>query len=243
MITLDSIDHTLHSIKIGDGTEIASVTAANQLEVAVTAALPAGTNNIGDVDVLSVIPGVGATNLGKAEDAAHSSGDVGVMGLAVRNDAGTALAADGDYIPLIVNSAGHLWVAANNLDIRDLTHVSDSVKIGDGTDFLAVNADGSINAQFTEAGYASWLVSAETVDTTAGGVQLVATPLTGRLRVEIQNLGSQDIYIAEATGVTVSSGLKVPKGSSYEQALDAGAEIWAITPSGTSDVRVAEYAA
>lgn len=38
------------------------------------------------------------------------------------------------------------WVvSATDLDIRDLTHVTDSVKIGDGTDFLAINADGSIN--------------------------------------------------------------------------------------------------
>lgn len=36
-------------------------------------------------------------------------------------------------------------VTATDLDIRDLTHVSDSVKVGDGTDFLAVNADGSVN--------------------------------------------------------------------------------------------------
>jgi len=36
-----------------------------------------------------------------------------------------------------------------DLDIRDLTHVSDSIKIGDGTDFLAVNADGSLNAIVT----------------------------------------------------------------------------------------------
>jgi hypothetical protein len=35
--------------------------------------------DIGDVDVTSVIPGTGATNLGKAEDAPHTSGDVGVM--------------------------------------------------------------------------------------------------------------------------------------------------------------------
>lgn len=31
----------------------------------------------------------------------------------------------------------------------DLSHVDDSVKIGDGTDFLAINADGSINAVVT----------------------------------------------------------------------------------------------
>lgn len=37
-------------------------------------------------------------------------------------------------------------LTATDIDIRDLTHVSDSIKIGDGTDFLAINADGSINA-------------------------------------------------------------------------------------------------
>ena len=59
----------------------------------------------------TITPGTAATSLGKAEDAAHSSGDVGVMGLAVRNDAGTTLAGtDGDYAPLSVNSAGALYV-------------------------------------------------------------------------------------------------------------------------------------
>lgn len=46
-----------------------------------------------------------------AEDSAHSSGDLGVMSLAVRNDAGTALAADGDYIPLTTTASGALRVA------------------------------------------------------------------------------------------------------------------------------------
>lgn len=38
-----------------------------------------------------------------------------------------------------------LAVTATNLDIRDLSHSQDSVKVGDGTDFLAINNDGSIN--------------------------------------------------------------------------------------------------
>lgn len=43
----------------------------------------------------------------KAEDAAHSSGDKGIMHLAVRNDTRSALAGtDGDYIPLTTNSLG-----------------------------------------------------------------------------------------------------------------------------------------
>ncbi len=46
-----------------------------------------------------------------AEDAAHASGNTGTLALVVRNDAGTALANDGDNIPLMVNSSGALYVA------------------------------------------------------------------------------------------------------------------------------------
>lgn len=65
--------------------------------------------------IAAVIPGVGATNLGKAEDAASASGDSGVMILAVRNATVTdqsAGATDGDYEPLQVSAAGRLWVSA-----------------------------------------------------------------------------------------------------------------------------------
>lgn len=70
------------------------------------AATQSGTWNIG-----TVTPGTAATNLGKAEDAAHASGDTGVMALAVRSDAGAMLAStDGDYVPLTVNASGALYV-------------------------------------------------------------------------------------------------------------------------------------
>lgn len=48
-----------------------------------------------------------------------------------------------------VSITGDVNVTATNLDIRDLSHVADSIRIGDGTDFLAVNADGSINVTGT----------------------------------------------------------------------------------------------
>ena len=80
------------------------------VDVLTLPALAAGTNNIGDVDVLSVVPGTGATNLGKAEDAAHSSGDTGVYVLAVRDDAPAAHSGtDGDYESLHVSAEGGLW--------------------------------------------------------------------------------------------------------------------------------------
>jgi hypothetical protein len=159
-----------------------------------------------------------------AEDSAHVSADIGVQILSVRRDANTSLvSADGDYAPLQVNSLGALKVG-----------------LFDGAgDQLAINADGSLNAQFTESGYSSWQVSNFTANTTEGSI----TSFANRLRVEIQNLGSQDLYIRHVTGVTSANGLKIPKGSSYEQALDNGAAIFYVTGAGSTDVRVAEYAA
>jgi hypothetical protein len=50
-----------------------------------------------------------------AEDAAHTTGDYGVMLLAVRNDSGTALAGTtGDYIPITTDSNGNLRVATGS---------------------------------------------------------------------------------------------------------------------------------
>lgn len=46
---------------------------------------------------------------------------------------------------VVGDGGGSLTVDASDLDIRDLSHSQDSVKVGDGTDFLAVNNDGSIN--------------------------------------------------------------------------------------------------
>lgn len=93
----------------------------------------------GTVAVSSIIPGTGATNLGKAEDAVHATGDVGVMALAVRQDTATALAANNDYIPLIVDASGRLHAnvgvvtpgtAATNLGkAEDAVHASGDVGI------------------------------------------------------------------------------------------------------------------
>lgn len=62
-------------------------------------------------DVLSVIPGTGATSLGKAIDGASGATDTGIAALAIRDDSLTTLTPiDGDYVPLRVNSTGALHV-------------------------------------------------------------------------------------------------------------------------------------
>lgn len=67
--------------------------------------------DIGDVDVTSVVPGTGATNLGKAVDSPAGATDTGVPPLAIRDDAlSTLTPIEGDYVPLRVNSTGALHV-------------------------------------------------------------------------------------------------------------------------------------
>ena len=58
------------------------------------------------------------TELGQTEDTAHTTGDIGAMALAVRQDtAGTLVDTDGDYAPLQVDSTGALRVNATvNVD-------------------------------------------------------------------------------------------------------------------------------
>lgn len=68
----------------------------------------------GSLSISAVTPGTGATNLGKAEDAPHTTGDVGVMALALRNDTGAVSAgADGDYIALTTDATGALRIDLN----------------------------------------------------------------------------------------------------------------------------------
>ena len=86
------------------------------------------------VDVSGSSVTVTATNL-DIRDLAFATDSVDVSGSAV-SITGTVA---------VTQSTSPWVVSATDLDIRDLTHVSDSIKIGDGTDFLAVNADGSIN--------------------------------------------------------------------------------------------------
>jgi len=84
--------------------------------------------DIGDVDVTSILPGTGALNLGKIEDALHTTGDVGVMMLGVENEDQAALTAgDKDYTPIAVTAAGNVEVTirAATLDVALGTDISD----------------------------------------------------------------------------------------------------------------------
>jgi hypothetical protein len=87
-----------------------AVTNAGTFAVQVSS-IAAGNNNIGDVDVASIVPGTGATNLGKAIDTATGGTDTGVLALATRDDALSALTpVEGDNVQLRTDANGALWV-------------------------------------------------------------------------------------------------------------------------------------
>lgn len=118
-------------------------------------------------------------------------------------------------------------ISATDLDIRNLLFATDKVDVSGSS--ISVDQ------------VASWKMTAETVGATES--ELVSTPLTGRIKVEIQNLdNSKDMYIGPVTGVLTTTGLAIPAGSSWENNVSASADIFAIGSGAGIDVRVAEYA-
>lgn len=99
--------------------------------------------DIGDVDVTTVgtiTPGTAATNLGKAEDAVHTTGDVGVMSLGVRNDTlASTSSASADYTQLSTDISGIVMVAGAPRALKGTFQVQISASTAE-TSILAATA-------------------------------------------------------------------------------------------------------
>lgn len=186
-------------IKIVDsaGSNVASVDANG--DVGVILAANSGVD-IGDVDVISIIPGTGATNLGKAEDAAHTTGDVGVMTLAVRQDTQTDFGADGDYVPLSINADGELRVTSSAS--TGVTHTDDAaftVATDDGVPAFAMFDDSTPDS--VDEGDAGILrMSANrnlytTLRDAAGNERGVNVNASNELNVEATNAGTFAVQV------------------------------------------------
>jgi len=196
-----------------------------------------------------------------AEDSAHTSGQLGIMGLAVRNDAGTALAADGDYIPLTTNASGELRVAAT-IDMtgdyaEDSPHTSGDIGLftlgvrndNQATTVTGANADYSQfsvddrGAMYTKQVYArSNLQQVITVGTTA--VALPASPLANRSTMFVQMLSSGQLYLGSATVTNSGStrGLQLGSGGFASLDVSPGNLVYGVANAAGKDVMVWEFA-
>jgi hypothetical protein len=81
--------------------------------------------------------------------------------------------------------------------------------------------------------------SAAAVTTTAAAV--VASALANRRSMEIQNVGNREIFIGDS-GVTASTGLRIPSGASYQMEVGSNVVVYALTSTSTSALRVLELA-
>ncbi len=135
-----------------------------------------GTDNLainGDGSLNAVVT---ATNL-DIRDLAFATDKVDVTGSEVSLDSATLAALEsitvqngaGASAVNIQDGGNSITVDASDLDIRDLSHSQDSVKIGDGTDFLAVNTDGSINVVVTDSTPGTAVNDYDTDAAVAGG--------------------------------------------------------------------------
>lgn len=256
-ITLDSLDSALHSVEIKnaagqailiDGSGFLTSKISGTVEIVdggnsitvdgTVASTQSGVWNIGTVASITADVNVTATDL---DIRALTNVDVVTI-----EDGGNSITVDGTLastqsgvwdigtlgtitnVVHIDDNAGSLTVDATALDIRPLTNAD------------VVTVEGAIST--TPESFDSWQVQVNAaVGSTA--VELAATPLALRLNAIVENLGAQDIFIGPDNTVTTSTGLKLPKGSSLEVNFGVDANVWAITASGTSDVRVAEFAA
>jgi hypothetical protein len=236
-------------VRLSDGTNNLIIDGSGNAQVTLTTPIPAGTNNIGDVDVLSVVPGVAATNLGKAIDSAAGATDTGVAALVVRDDALTTLTpADGDYVPLRTDSTGALWVtltAGGNSNI-----VADDSAFTVGTGFIGVNgylADETAPDSVDEGDVGAARMTLDRkqlfvlVDATTDS-QRLAIGSTGAASVNMTQINGTAISVANPLPVYISSTLLTTEVISYatSSALAADGSVnldYTVTSTKTAKVR------
>lgn len=201
-----------------------------------------------------------------AEDSAHSSGNAGIMGLAVRNDAGTSLvSADGDYSPLSVDANGNLRVSFSGtitaniegdyaeddahasgdrgifqLAIRNNNQATTLTSADGDYSGVAVNAQG---AQYVkDIAAISNLQQIVTVGTSA--VALPASPLANRSSMMIQMLSGGQLYLGSATVTNSGATRGFMIGNGGFVSLDVGPAnlVYGIANAAGKDVLVWEFA-
>ena len=264
-IVFDSAD-LANSDQIGANTMAGGVVVTatgTSMDVNVTgSALPTGAATETTLaSVLSELQG-----LSHAEDAAHVSGDLGIMGLAVRNDAGTSLvSADGDYSPLSLDSAGALRVSfggtitANiegdyeedsahvsgdrglfSLGVRNDAQAATATSANGDYSQISVNGKGAMYVKDIANG--ANLQQVITVGTTA--VQLPALSLANRSSMMIQMLSGGQLYLGSSTVGNSGATRGFLLGNGGFVSLDVGpaCAIYGIANAAGKDVVVWEFA-
>lgn len=230
---------TTKNIKDGDG---------NTIAVRVWDESGAGTGPFSFFHIL----GADGAKLAKAEDSSHSSGDEGILAMALRKDTAVALGADNDYTLLLTDANGRLHVVQSAGTAGDVAHDgSDSgnpVKIGykaiaHGSNPTAVAADDRTNAYanrhgipFVIGGHPNVIArsaqisdadgaqtDASLVGSISGGTKLVITRLS--IYCDNANSGDTSVKVGFGTSTLPASTEAGAADIIFEGSFDGGAGI------------------
>lgn len=186
-----------------------------------------------DINITNASVAVTATNL-DIRDLAFATDKVDISGSTLAANSGVDIGdvtinnASGASAVNIQDGGNSITVDAVNLDIRDLVFATDKVDVS-----------GSVVSS-TPAGASASAYGATSVTTTA--TDLIATDLSGRVQVMLQNVGSKDVYVGSNSSVTTSNGILLAPGSSMVLDADDTINVHGITASGTASVRYFELA-
>lgn len=203
----------------------------------------------------NVVASVEPSDAEYAEDSAHTSGDVGLHMLAVRQDTlASSVDTDGDYASFKVDSLGRLYVAAAVAgDVADdAADSGNPLKVGSRATDAALTALSAADdrADLISDIYRRIMVNSSAaiaVQDSAAAVtdvaaQLMATPLNGRRKVIIQNIGNETVYLGDS-GVADTTGIELKKRTNVELEIGEHVDIYAVCASGeSSNLRILEMA-
>lgn len=146
----------------------------------------------------------------------------------------------------VIQGSDSPWaVEATDLDIRDLTHVTDSVSLGDGTTLYTGTTVGSDHGldvyQLNDPATADigFVAKLNTLDSANTAEDVVAAPLANRKRLYIYNNGNKKLYIG-GTGVTSGDGFPISPGAYLELAAGPSVDIEWVSALAGHDMRTLE---
>jgi hypothetical protein len=227
-----------------DGTQIGHVSDA--LKVSLTNATLAVTQ--------STSPWVVSATDFDIRDLTHVSDSVkigdGTDFLAIDNN-GYITVNQGTSPWIVGDGGGSLTVDAVNLDVRDLTHASDSIRLGDGTSLITSTLSGgkqALDVYIANAGsididdsLANTAIANATRAVSTTAIDLVASPLASRKWLYAANNGNKGVFIG-ASGVTAANGFPLFPGMQIELRVGASVDVEVIGEAGASseDIRTME---
>lgn len=269
-LDIRDLTHVSDSVKVGDGTDFLAIAADGSIAVTdngTTLSIDDGAGSITvdavDLDIRDLANATDHVAIGDESnlvdmaimDSAFGITSAGFPIMGIRQDAaGSPVSADGDAHPLVFNSDGELKVAADLTSsiADDAVDSGNPIKVGGRGVSGALSALSASGDRFDLLGdlyrrvwvndSANIAISTVAATVTTTAAEVLGTPLGGRRSVNIQNLGSQSVFLVESGATAKTLGTEIPKNSSADFKFGEDINIFLVADSGSQDVRLLELA-